>query len=64
MNIKYICPTPNEEVRLSAKIKSYSDKKVFINCNLYSGKVNTAVAEVIAFRVYDSSLKINNGFGA
>ena len=62
INIKYIKPTPNKTVLLRAKILSYSEKKVLISCEVISDGKITAIGEVVAFRVYDSSKKEKNLF--
>ena len=62
MKIKYLKPTPNQTVLLRAKVLSYSEKKVHISCKVISKKTVTAIGEVIAFRVYDSSKKEKNLF--
>tara|TARA_B100001167_G_scaffold151832_1_gene99250 strand:+ start:1174 stop:1665 length:492 start_codon:yes stop_codon:yes gene_type:complete len=54
ITVKYIAPTPNKKVKLSAKIISYSEKKIFLKCHLISENKITVSAEVVAFRVYDS----------
>lgn len=55
MKIKYLKPTPNNTIQLKAKILSYSEKKVHISCEVLSEEIVTAIGEVLAFRVYDSS---------
>jgi len=64
LSIKYIAPTPNLPVRLKASVISYSKKKVLIKCELTPIKLRkvTVSAEVLAFRVYDSSKEIDNKF--
>ena len=64
LSIKYIAPTPNLPVRLKASVISYSKKKVLIKCELTPIKLRkvTVSAKVLAFRVYDSSKKIDNKF--
>ena len=62
IKIKYIAPTPNEEIMLIAKIESYSEKKVLLKCDLISHKNKTVIADVWAFRVYDSSKVEANKF--
>ena len=62
MKIKYIKPTPNNTIKLKAKILSYSEKKVLISCEVLSKGIVTAIGEVIAFRVYDSNKKESNLF--
>ena len=62
MKIKYLKPTPNKTILLRAKVLSYSEKKIYMSCDVISQKKVTAVGEVIAFRVYDSSKKEKNIF--
>ena len=62
MKIKYIKPTPNNTIQLKAKILSYSEKKVHVSCEVLSKGIVTAIGEVVAFRVYDSSKKEKNLF--
>ena len=47
---------------LIAKIESYSEKKVLLKCDLISHKNKTVIADVWAFRVYDSSKAEANEF--
>ena len=62
IKVKYIFPTPHGKVKLLSQVDSYAEKKVFVTCDLYSGDKKTASAEVIAFRVYDSSKLDKNDF--
>ena len=62
MKIKYLKPTPNDTIKLKAKILSYSEKKVHISCEVISKGNVTAIGEVVSFRVYDSSKKESNLF--
>ena len=62
LKVKYIKPTPNKTVKLKAKVLSYSEKKIVINCEVISSDVVTALGEVISFRVFDSSKKKENMF--
>ncbi len=62
MKIKYLKPTPNDTIKLKARILSYSEKKVHISCEVISKETVTAVGEVVSFRVYDSSKKESNLF--
>lgn len=57
MTIKYLKPTSNNlPIRLEAKIREVKNKKTTVQCTCWSGGIKTAEAEVIAIRVYDSSL--------
>ena len=62
MKIKYLKPTPNDTIKLKARILSYSEKKVYISCEVISKGNVTAIGEVVSFRVYDSSKKESNLF--
>lgn len=64
MNIKYLKPTSNEKpVELRAFVKEVKGKKIVLSCELFSEGLKTVEAEVIAIRVFDSSLnKENNLF--
>ena len=62
IKVKYIKPTPNKTVKLKAKVLSYSEKKIVINCEVISSNVVTALGQVISFRVFDSSKKKENMF--
>ena len=57
IKIRFIKPTPNKELKLRAVVKSYTPKKVLIKCYVESNNNITAEAEVVAFRVFDSSNK-------
>jgi len=58
LNIKYIKPTSvHHQVELKAKIIEVKGKKTVLSCELYSQGEITAIAEVVAIRVYDSSLE-------
>jgi len=62
MNIRYLKPTSNvKPVRLVAKVKSSTGRKVIIDCDMFSDGEKTATAEVIAIRVFDSSQEVNQG---
>ena len=62
MKIKYLKPTPNDTIKLKARVISYSEKKVHISCEVISKGAVTAIGEVVSFRVYDSSMKGSNLF--
>lgn len=56
LNVKYLKPTPNDHVELRAKVLEVKGRKTSLSCELISSKGEvTAVADVIAIRVYDSS---------
>lgn len=61
LNIKYLKPTSNNHpVTLKAKVLEFKGKKTILSCDLYSQGVKTVEANVIAIRVYDSSLENTN----
>ena len=62
IKIRFIKPTPNKELKLRAVVKSYTPKKVLIKCYVESNNNITAEAEVVAFRVFDSSNKSKSLF--
>ena len=56
MNIKYLQPTPsNQTIELRATVKEIKGRKTTLHCEAWVGDQQTASAEVIALRVYDSS---------
>lgn len=56
MTIKYLKPTSNDiPVELRATIKEIKGRKVVVDCRILSNGQLTALAEVIAIRVFDSS---------
>ena len=56
MNIKYLKPTSNDHpVELRATVKEMKGRKITMHCDFYSRGQVTAVGEVIAIRVFDSS---------
>ena len=56
MTIKYLKPTSNDiPVELRATIKEIKGRKVTVDCRVLSEGQLTAMAEVIAIRVFDSS---------
>lgn len=62
LNIKYLKPTSNDHpIEIRATIKEMKGKKAIVQCKVYSNGVNSAVAEAIGVRVYDSS-KADNKF--
>jgi len=61
LNIKYLKPTSNNyPVVLKAKVTEIKGKKTVLTCELYSQNVKTVQAEVIAIKVYDSSIESSN----
>ena len=60
LSVKYLKPTPNNvPITLRANIVEVKGRKTTLKCEAFSGNLLTAEAEVIAIRVFDSS--INTG---
>lgn len=56
LKIKYLKPTPNDQtIELRTVITEVKGKKTVMTCRAFSGDVQTAEAEVIAIRVFDSN---------
>ncbi|TAG02268.1 MAG: PaaI family thioesterase [Cytophagia bacterium] len=61
LNIKYLKPTPiDKKIILKAFVKEVKGKKTIIFCEIWAGEEKTAEGEVIAIRVFDSSLDNEN----
>lgn len=61
MTIKYLKPTSNDiPVELRATVKEIKGRKVTVDCKVLSEGQLTAMAEVIAIRVFDSSQVTEN----
>jgi len=57
LTVKYLKPTPNDHIELRAKIVEVKGRKTVISCDLISSKGEiSAIADVIAIRVFDSSV--------
>ena len=56
LSVKYLKPTPNDQVELRARVVEVKGKKTVLKCDFFSsdGK-KTAEADVVAIRVFDSS---------
>lgn len=55
LTVNYLTPTPIEdEIELRATIAECGEKKTIVNCQVYSGGMQTAEGEVIVIRVADS----------
>ena len=55
--VKYLKPTPNDRIELRAKVVEVKGKKTTMSCKLISSKGEvSATADVIAIRVFDSSV--------
>ncbi len=56
LTIKYLKPTPNDlPIELRATVKEAKGKKTTIHCEVWCAGIQTATAEVIAIRVFDST---------
>jgi acyl-coenzyme A thioesterase PaaI-like protein len=64
LTVKYLKPTPNDQaITLRARILAVKGRKTTMACAVWVGGEQTAEAEVIAIRVYDSSeAQANNPF--
>jgi len=57
LTVKYLKPTPNDHIELRAKIVEVKGRKTVMTCDLISSKGEvSATADVIAIRVFDSSV--------
>lgn len=57
LSIKYLKPTPNTKVKLVAKIVEVKGRKTTLQCDLFAEDgTKTAEADVVAIRVFDSSI--------
>ena len=61
MKIKYLKPTPNDTIKLKAKILSYSERKFTFHVKSYL-KEMLQLLERLCLLVYDSSKKESNLF--
>lgn len=56
LTVKYLMPTPSDqEIELRATVSEIKKKKTTMECEVWVGGKKTAVASVIALRVFDSS---------
>ncbi|MEP0367978.1 MAG: PaaI family thioesterase [Cyclobacteriaceae bacterium] len=56
LTVKYLKPTPNDKtVELRARIAEVKNRKTVLKCEVFSEGVQTAEADVVAIRVFDSS---------
>ncbi|MEQ9231074.1 MAG: PaaI family thioesterase [Cyclobacteriaceae bacterium] len=56
LSVKYLKPTPNDEVELRAKIVEVKGRKTVMTCEFLSSTGElTATADVVGIRVFDSS---------
>ena len=52
LSVRFLKPTPlNRPVMLKAQVKDFSDKKITVSCELYSGDMKCATGEVTTVRV-------------
>ncbi|MEO9475342.1 MAG: PaaI family thioesterase [Cyclobacteriaceae bacterium] len=56
LTVKYLKPTPNDKtVELRARIVEVKNRKTVLRCEVFSEGIQTAEADVVAIRVFDSS---------
>lgn len=61
LSIKYLKPTPNEQVVLRARVVEVKGRKTVLKCDFFSKNGDkTAEADVIGIRVFDSSQDAGN----
>ena len=64
ITVKYLKPTPNDvPVELRATVTQIKGRKVVMTCTATSNGILTAQAEVVAIRVFDSSVDKDSPFG-
>ncbi|NHI90058.1 MAG: PaaI family thioesterase [Candidatus Thorarchaeota archaeon] len=52
LSVRFLRPTPlNRPVMLKAQVKDFSDRKITVSCELYSGDMKCATGEVTTVRV-------------
>ncbi len=52
LRVDYLKPTPiDKPIRLEASILKKEGKKIWLNCDVFSGQLKTATGEVLAVRV-------------
>ena len=57
LTIKYLKPTPNDRVELRARVIEGKGRKTVIQCESFVRGSGDRTGEVIAIRVFDSSIK-------
>jgi len=63
LTVKYLKPTPNDQVELRAKVIEVKGRKTVMKCDLISSKGEiSATADVIAIRVFEGNDDGNNPF--
>lgn len=56
LTVKYLKPTPNDKtIELRTKVVEVKGRKTVMTCSAFVEGIETATAEVIGIRVYDSS---------
>ncbi|WP_258102996.1 PaaI family thioesterase [Marinoscillum sp. MHG1-6] len=56
LTVKYLQPTPNDiTIELRAKVIEVKGRKTVMECRVFSDGIQTAQADVVAIRVFDSS---------
>ncbi|MDH5609040.1 MAG: PaaI family thioesterase [Cyclobacteriaceae bacterium] len=61
LSVRYLKPTPiHQQVVLKARVIEAKGRKTTLSCQVYSGEVLTAEADVVAIRVYDSQTAHEN----
>lgn len=63
LEVKYLKPTPNDKaIELRARVTEIKGRKTVLECDVLAAGVKTAVAHVVAIRVYDGSQPDNGPF--
>jgi acyl-coenzyme A thioesterase PaaI-like protein len=60
LSVRYLKPTPNDTIELRAKIVEVKNRKIVLRCEAWAGGQQTAEADVVAIRVFDSSQESTN----
>ena len=61
LSIKYLKPTPNDKVELRARVVEVKGRKTVLTCDFITSKGEvSATADVVAIRVFDSSVDSGN----
>ncbi len=63
LSVKYLKPTPNDQVELRARVVEVKGRKTVLTCELFSNAGElTATADVIAIRVFEGEEDEGNPF--
>ena len=63
MNIRYLKPTSNNHpIEIRAKVMEMKGRKIVLECQSFSQNEVTATADVVAIRVFDSSVEKESSF--